>query len=176
MSGLRFIAILLLLSAVVRQDIGVHAVVRNGPHFNRRPIVYRNPNPSVPLATIMEFETDRPVRAKVTVREGRTERLLAETGTFRSRFVLPVLGMRPGAKNALVVRVTDSIRGETTSGEMIFSTDPLPADFPPIQRTVSQASRAEPGVTMFGVIRSGVLTDGWLVAVDEKGDVVWYFR
>jgi arylsulfate sulfotransferase len=177
MSVLRFICVLLLFCLAARQDgIGGQLFVIKGPRFAKRPIVYRNPNSSAPLAAIIEFAADRPARAKLILKEAGGERLLVETDSYRRQFVLPVVGMRPGRKNRIQVRLADSTGNEITSTELNFTTDPLPPDFPPIRASMSGLSRAEPGMRLFGVIQTGVLTNGLLVAVDTHGEVVWYFR
>ena len=59
-----------------------------------------------------------------------------------------------------------------------IDTPPLPEDFPPIELSISDPARMEPGVTLFDLIHwpeSG--TDaayGLLVALNERGEVVWY--
>lgn len=55
----------------------------------------------------------------------------------------------------------------------MFRSDPLPADFPQIQTLLSDPERMEPGVTFFNLIRPG---NGLLAAVDERVEVVWYYR
>ncbi|MFP3882752.1 MAG: aryl-sulfate sulfotransferase [Actinomycetota bacterium] len=88
---------------------------------------------------------------------------------------IPVLGLEPDT--AYTVDVT---HGEQT-GSTSFTTGPLPADMPPIE-VDSNPEAMQPGVTLFNVTPfggsggGGPSDDGYLLAVDESGDVVWYHR
>jgi hypothetical protein len=80
----------------------------------------------------------------------------------------PVLGLRPGRVHAILVTAVDEA-GETAL-ESVFevTTDPLPEDFPQLDVT-SDPGLMEPGVTLFA-------SGGFLIIVDDGGDVVWYYR
>ena len=56
----------------------------------------------------------------------------------------------------------------------------LPPDFPPMDLRICQPDRREPGLKVFN-IRPGGAGDnrtktGWVVAVDQAGDVAWYYK
>ena len=73
--------------------------------------------------------------------------------------------------------MTDEAGNVISAAESLeFTTDSLPGDFPPIRVTLSRPDRMEPGVTLFSVARVGDREYGLLVAVDESGEVVWYYR
>jgi arylsulfate sulfotransferase len=54
-----------------------------------------------------------------------------------------------------------------------FRTDPLPAGFPSIAATVSDPESMEPGITLFNLTQ---LSTSMIVAVNERGEVIWYYR
>jgi hypothetical protein len=76
--------------------------------------------------------------------------------------------------------------GDLSTGEIAsvsFATPALPTDyFPPLEVTVSDPERMEPGITIFSMIGWGWDPPrpnndfGLLVAVDEHGEVVWYYQ
>ena len=88
--------------------------------------------------------------------------------------------MRPGRTHRIVVVVTDEDGVSASSEPLEVTTDPLPDDFPPIEVRVSRPALMEPGVTM---LEPGYRPEdeserdhGLLVAVDEAGEVVWYYK
>jgi arylsulfate sulfotransferase len=89
--------------------------------------------------------------------------------------VIPLLGLRPDTRYTVDVNVGDR------TGSTVFTTGTLPEDMPPIE-TVSIPERMEPGLTLFNVIPLGGPTaddateDGYILAVDATGEVVWYYR
>jgi arylsulfate sulfotransferase len=91
---------------------------------------------------------------------------------------LPVVGLRARSKYQAWVTAND---GSTTSKRITITTRALPADFPKLTTTRSDASRMAPGVTMFTVTPNGSTSSplpmlGNLIAVDAAGQVVWYHR
>ncbi len=146
------------------------------PQFVRAPIIYQNPNLSVPLAAIIEFSTDRPARTKLLLDDGRGERVLTVRRSYATDARIPVLGLRPGRKHLISVVVSDRFGNETKSPPLEFVTDPLPRDFPEVTATVRQPAQMEPGFTLFDPIKPNNASLGLLVAVDDEGEVVWYFR
>ncbi len=96
----------------------------------------------------------------------------AEVGTT----TVPLLGLEADTTYTVAVTVGES------AGSTTFTTGSLPDDMPPISAE-STPEDMEPGLTLFNVIpfggsadRSGPSEDGYLVAVDETGDIVWYYR
>ncbi len=156
----------------------------SGPQFSTPPSVAANPNPTVPQAAVVRFEANGPVATTLTVSDGeRTWELVY--GPERSPSDgLPVIGMKADRDHQIEVRI-DSDGGSATAGPLSFRTPPLPDDpdaFPPLEVTVSQPDRMEPGFTIFnprrnkqGDLRFGT-GFGMLVAVDHAGEVLWYYR
>jgi arylsulfate sulfotransferase len=139
----------------------------------------RNPSEAVPLAANVVLETDRPTTVVLEFEEGgRAWRV--ETGLpFRTVHSVPILGMRPDRTHAIRVVVTDE-NGRTATSEVFeVRTDSLPDIFPRLDVRVNQSDRMEFGVTMFSLAyrpNGNAQRDyGALVAVDEVGEVVWYY-
>src|SRR5262245_31703602 len=79
------------------------------PQFTVFPSIRKNPNPSVPLAFIVDFATNRSVRAQMYLDDGNTSRLVAETGFDSNQFSLPVLGLRPDTTYKLTFDIRDGL-------------------------------------------------------------------
>ena len=141
-----------------------------------------DPRPSerVPLAAQATFETTRLATVALEFDDG-ARRWTVDTGErARTHHVVPILGMRPGRTHVVRVLVTDENGVTNTSEPFEVTTDPLPHDFPPIDVRVSQPDRMEPGVTLFEpTYRPEDDSDRdhhLLVAVDDTGEVVWYYK
>lgn len=128
----------LLFCLLVSVSVSAGQIHQIKPQFTAFPSIRKNPNPSVPLAFIVDFATDRPVRAQIYLDDGQASRLVAETGFNSNHFSLPVLGLRPDTTYKLRFDVRDSFSMQLPfPTELAFRTDPLPADFPSIAATVS---------------------------------------
>jgi arylsulfate sulfotransferase len=142
------------------------------------------PNESVPLARVLEFSTDQPAILEITVSDGRREWTVPAGSEPSTSHSVPIVGMRAATSHTASI----SLRGESgsSSGEaaaIVFETPALPTDyFPPIEVKLSDPARMEPGVTMFSVLGWGwdppsANNDyGLLVAVDEHGEIIWYYQ
>src|SRR5262245_23451159 len=75
--------------------------------FTDSPSIRKNPNPSVPLAFIVDFETNRPVRVQMYLDDGRSTRLIVDTSFNSNHVSLPVLGLRPDTTYKLKLFVRD---------------------------------------------------------------------
>jgi arylsulfate sulfotransferase len=144
------------------------------------PTLMPNPNPEVPLAAMVELETDVPTEATLTLDDGTKVWSVTPQPGFSLTHQLAVLGVRPDKTVQITVEVRDQAGLETTApAPVVFVTPPLPAGFPPLQLDVSDAARMEPGVTMFGPSAVGGVpgvTIAPLIMVDEEGEVVWYYN
>ena len=93
---------------------------------------------------------------------------------------ITVLKLRAGTSHRIRAVVSDAAGNETTSDAVEMETDPLPEDFPDLVVKVRAPERMEPGVTLFNLSKSdggeSVNDYGHLMAVDDKGAVVWYYR
>ncbi len=147
------------------------------PRFLQGPSIAPNPNPRVPLAALIEFITDRPVWADLEVSDGAKSWFVSFGSDFVRRHTLPLLGLSPGKSYSIAVTVTDAGGNCFTWPEPLeIATDPLPEDFPPLRVKTSEPEKMEPGVTLFNVGRYESPSYGLLAAVDETGEVIWYFQ
>ena len=164
------------------------APAANGTEFTAEPELTKNPNDRVPLAAVLRFSTDEPVTTTIRVSDGNHRRKLTYGAGRDPEEGLPVVGMRPDRRHTIRV----AIRGEDGKStrypeKLTFTTPPLPTDvteFPRIEVGVSRPEKMEPGVTIFNP-RRRIPSDtplefnqsfSLLVAVDPRGEVVWYYR
>ena len=161
------------------------------PTFQTQPTIRPNPNPAVPLAAIVSFETGQPVQTTLTVSDGERQWALEYPADRNPAQGLPVVGMKYGRSHRIGVRIT-SPQGETAEspGQLEFSTPERPNDrtrIPPVRVMVSKPERMEPGYTLLSLRR--VLprlqgerrrrmgaTFGLLAAIDHNGEIVWSYQ
>ena len=161
------------------------------PTFQTQPTIRPNPNPSVPLAAIVSFETAQPVQTTLTVSDGARQWTLEYASDRDPTEGLPVVGMKYGKSHRISVRITSS-QGETAESpaQLEFTTPEIPDDktrIPPIRVMVSKPERMEPGYTLLSLRR--VLprlqgerrrrmgaTFGLLAAIDHNGEIVWSYQ
>ena len=171
-----FLALLLLVSSSV-------ACSGPGPEGVSN-VVVSTPHDSAPLARLLTFATDQPAIPVVTISDGAREWTLATPEIARTSHELPVVGLRAGTRHTINISLLDEGgNAPPQPNAAVFDTPPLPpssVDFPPIETTVSDPQRMEPGMTLFSVIRwlpdAEDLDNGLLMIVDEEGAVVWYYR
>ncbi len=131
------------------------------------PTIRLAPNASTPLAGILKYTSEAPTRLVLDVSDG-IDSWQIEFEDFDTEHSLPVLGFRPGRRHTVLVRALNLNENEVDSAVIEVTTDPLPEDFPEISVT-STPELMEPGVTLFEA-------SGFLIAVDETGEIVWYHR
>ncbi len=152
-----------------------------------QPRVSANPNPAVPLAAVVSFDVNRPVSTTIEINEGAHRWSLHFDDTRAPAKGLPVVGMRPGRRHILRVTVRDRSGATQTLRPLGYTTPALPTDpaeFPKIHVKAHLPAKVEPGLTLFNPRRRipGAASRrfnqgfGMLVAVDERGEVVWYYR
>ena len=83
------------------------------PTFQTQPTIRPNPNPAVPLAAIVSFETAQGVQTTLTVSDGEREWTLEYPADRSPAEGLPVVGMKYGKSHQIGVRITNS-QGETS--------------------------------------------------------------
>jgi len=142
------------------------------------------PHESAPLSRLLQFDTNQPTVVLATISDGAREWTLDALETPQTSHQLALVGMRAGTRHTVTVGLVGAGGGEPIEAATIaFDTPPLPAayvDFPPIQINVSDPARMEPGMTLFSAIRwvpgAEDLDNGWLLIVDDAGEVVWYYH
>ena len=168
---------LLFLSIVV----GVLVSACDSPPEISNTALINNPNEHVPLAGILSFTSDTPVRATLTITDGEKSQTVTPDPAFSLDHKIPVLGLRPGKTHSVVLTVTDEKEKSMVVDTLEITTPALPDDFPPIRLTAIEKDALEPGITLLNLFRwTGPFDDdmhwGLLIGLDEDGEVVWYYK
>lgn len=166
-----------------------HLACSTAPQITDPVVLEANPNPSVPLAAVVKFTTDRPVTTSIEVSDGKNEWTLEYEASVDPAAGLAVVGMRPERRHEIRVTMHGQRGGQTQAGPLYFTAPALPdvgVEFPPIEVAVSKPDRMEPGVALLNPRRRRVgrgqqIADfnagfGMLMALDSAGEVVWYYR
>jgi arylsulfate sulfotransferase len=142
--------------------------------------VRNNPIERVPLVAIVDLVTKVPTTVQLVIADGQREwqQQVTKTGTDHS---IAVLGMQPNLTHSIQVKVTSTDgRNEVVDQPLQFTTAKLPSDFPPLETVLSDPKQMEQGVRIFGVNlwnnAVSFLDYGYLIAVNEQGQVVWYCK
>jgi arylsulfate sulfotransferase len=158
--------------------------------FQSPPVVVPNPNPAVPLAAIVRFSVATPVETIVTLSDGERKWDVRFDPCHNPGDGLLLVGMHPGKKHEIRIQIRDRAGKITRAPQPLeFTTPALPdggVEFPPIQVNTSNPKQMEPGWTLLSVRgqRGGgalgepvfALGYGLILALDEQGQVVWYYR
>jgi arylsulfate sulfotransferase len=128
------------------------------PAFQAPPTIQQNPNPGVPLAAIVRFTANQAVRTTLEVSGGGRQWKVEYPESAKPESGLPLLGMRPGVRHEIRVRIKNK-KGESAQAPapLTFTTPELPKDpeFPPIQVKKAESAAMEPGITIISVRRGG---------------------
>jgi len=164
---------LLALLAVLSLLVGCTGDDANSPPLD----VEVEPSPENALRAEVRFNAavDSQLTVEVVGPEGSGFRFTDPSSGGGDRSV-PLVGLKPDTEYTVEVVSDDQAESAT------FTTGSLPDDMPPIE-VEAQPDDMEPGLTLFDVIplRFGEgdgepTDDGYLIAVDSDGDVVWYHR
>ena len=162
--------------------------------FTSIPELVPNPSGHVPLAAVIRFRSDADVRSEISITDGTNQwqaqfdANIADNGAYE----IPVVGMRPGREHKITLAVSTG-DGTRYDQSFIYTTPELPANprsIPPIDIKVSKPGRMEPGVIFLSTRRRALGRAHWLtpkqrefstewgmlIALDEKGDLIWYYE
>ncbi|MFV0443817.1 MAG: aryl-sulfate sulfotransferase [Planctomycetaceae bacterium] len=137
------------------------------------------PSPQIPLAGRVVATTSSPADLTVEVQSGDHRWTVPVESHSRTEHDIPVLGLRPGTRYELSVSAR---RGDDKwpVQRLVVETPELPADFPDCQLVHASPDAMEPGLTLCSILRwennAASVDVGWIVAFDEQGRVVWYYR
>ena len=155
-------------------NTGSNAVIQNISLIN-------NPNAAAPLAAIFALEADQRVTVRLVLEDGSEPwvEALSHDPAFRHEAV--ILGLHANSEYLVTAVVTNATGQETTSQPQLLKTAKYPDDFPALELKTSVVSKMEPGVTLFNLIHwqedgSGDRDFGGLIAVNEAGVVIWFYR
>jgi len=135
------------------------------------PTLTMDPTGLTPLSGVVELETDVPVLAELTITDGIDLWTVSFPDAHQVHY-LPVLGLKPDRTYDVDVELTPG----GLVGQLMATTDPLPADFPVVMTTLSDPQAMEPGLTLLDCF-GRANTDArprYAMVVDSAGEVVWY--
>jgi arylsulfate sulfotransferase len=142
-------------------------VFLSGPTFT--------PATAAPLAGLLQVTTDVRARISVTVNDG-TNVWKRDFYSFAASNSIPLLGFGPARTNQIQVTAYDQIGNSVTASQILtFVTAPLPTNFPVFTVLQSQPNKMEPGYRFF-MVRNGDVNIGYIVIMDNNGNVVWYSK
>lgn len=163
------------------------------PRFDSDPTVSPNPNAAAPLVALLDFAASNAVRTTVTLDDGDRSWDI-EFDRVPDDQPLVILGMRADKRHSMRVTIHgDTGDSKTWGGDLHFDTPPLPIDrylMPRYEVRKSEPERMEPGITLLSVRRAlnvrpqdrtrgqqaFVVGYGLLLALDNEGEVVWYYQ
>ncbi len=135
-----------------------------------------NPHESAPLVLRCDFAIAAAEPASLILNSGNRQ-LRFQSNPAETRHEFTMLGLKPDTNYRLDIAVD---KMPTTFRPIVLKTPALPDWFPPIRCTVARPDRMEPGVTLMVIYRwiDQALDRefGLLVAVDERGEIVWHYR
>ena len=158
--------------------------------FLAEPTIARNPNFNrVPLVAIVDFQAVPGVEPSLRIKGPKHEWVQpCETRSGRMHRVA-VLGMRPNREHEIIVELKNPQTGEVATSEPLkwktvklrdFRRLPRPRYFPPLEVKLAKPEKMEPGVTLFAVNfwndRKSFMTYGYIIALDNEGEVVWFYN
>lgn len=139
-----------------------------------------NDNPAAPLAAKLDIETDEPTRITFEIDDGERRWTTSPSSELATVHREPLLGLHPDRKHSIIVAADDAAGNETRSEPFVMETPPTPDIFPIFEVVVRDPSRMEPGYTFFNVTprpqEGNVRGYGALVALDDAGEVVWFYK
>ncbi len=152
----------------------------NNLQFLATPTITVNPSGRAPLVAILHALTGAPAALTLHIDDGVRQWSVSGGNAKQTLHEIALLDLRSGRSHK--VRVTASAaNGEAVECEGIqFDTAPLPAVFPSIKVLKADTAQMEPGYTVFPSRPSdqaqGFGDFGAIIAVDAKGEVVWYYQ
>jgi hypothetical protein len=146
--------------------------------FVGQPTIRPNPIERAPLIAIIDFESPVEVVPSLEISDGQETWEQPWRVQAATRHRIAALGLKPNREYTIRVLVTTPDKQTDTSEPLVFRTEPVPASFPPIKTVLSKPEQMEPGVTMFAVNlwrdSVSILDYGYIIALDEQGEVVWF--
>ena len=129
--------------------------------------------PNSGLTAVVALTTDAPSRPRLVARSGRHQVEVPAPDEAATRHRILVVGLRPDRIYRLLLRGDAAV---DALPDLTFRTSRLPADLPSVEAVATRSGH--PGFTLFNAStdRRGLFRQGYLLAVDAQGEVVWYHR
>ena len=128
----------------------------------------------------MQVHEGVPLQVEHTLSDGSTARQTPEWSSQDGiAYTGRVVGLYADTEYTLSISTADERTPETavTDTDVAVTTLPLPADLPPVSLKQIDTTRAKDGLTVFPInlFDPTIQLDwGYLVAVDQTGNIVWY--
>jgi len=139
-----------------------------------------NTNPRAPLAAVLTLSTDEPTRLTIRIDDGQRTWEVTPDEAFRTEHSAMVLGMRFGLQHAVTAIAEDAAGNRSSSDALTYETPPIPVELPITRVITRDPERMEPGVNLFNVKwwdeDREEINLGLIVIMDDRGDIVWYYR
>lgn len=175
------------------------SVDQAAPSLIDEPLLTANPNQAVPLAAILTLRARSAIRAEVQIVErlaGKPDKIsylsapIGRDGLAK----LPIAGFRPNSELELKITLFgDGGVNVTLPAKLRHRAPDLPEiglEWPQIETIQLERDKIEPGITFVSARRNflergSLMTPrqrdfqrkfGLIIALDELGDVVWYYR
>ena len=162
--------------------------------FDSTPEFVENPNGNVPLAGAIRFTSEIALASQINISDGTNQWKadFPEIAPPDGMFEIPVLGMRADRDHSIQLELIAS-DGSSYFQEFNHRTPPLPLnpqEIPPFDIQISEPSKMEPGVLFLSVRRRALGRPAWLtpkqrsfatdwgmlVALDQTGEIIWYYN
>jgi len=160
--------------------------------FRQEPSVVPNANPVAPMALVLSVDVEVAGTLELKAQSGgvsQSYRWLIESGAKS----LPIVGLKPARPYCMEVSLIDAQGQRFAAKPLTVQTPALPIsslDFPPLRVNRAQRDLMEPGLTLLSVRRRALgrshrmtaeqrrFTTDWslILALDEDGDIVWFYR
>ena len=142
----------------------------------------QNPNPSVPMAAIFRATSNVPTRLTLNFDDGERTWSVTPNANLSTSHEVPVIGMRAGRTHRISATLQDADGHTGTTNTLTFDVPELPEAFPSPRVTVRDASRMQPGVTIFNINgrwdedgKSAPQNFAPAIIVDDEGHIIWYY-
>lgn len=131
-----------------------------------------NPYERVPLAALLEFTTQKPMKVMYTI-DGISP--ISKTfDSYKRVHTVPVTGLHAGRENVVHLKLSDE-KGKTFEGEVSIKTEPLPNFFPRIEVTRLNRDKMEPGLHLVEfLLANNGLFHSYTIMFDDQGEVRWF--
>ena len=160
--------------------------------FIESPRVEINPNENAPLVAMVYFKADVSVSTTLKIDDGRKQSVVEYGPKRPPEDGLPIIGMRANTDHRITVTITSDDGTTTDPVELNYRTPCLPEDaaiLPNFTVETCKIGEMEEGYTLLSIRRRPVMRaifmtqkqflfqTRWslLVALDEEGEVVWYY-
>lgn len=152
------------------------------PELIAPPKIVSGTNPHAPSIAYLQVEATEPVRLVLEASDQADHRWLYQPGgLFKQNFQIPIFQLRPGIEYEFKLSIIDTWFNRVDIPQKLYYQPPaLPEDFPEIKVSHTSPDQRESGFTLFSVAKKkekGIDKNfGLLVALNRKGEVVWYFH